>query len=40
LKTGYAQWKLTSGKVEDRVEISLIPNLDMLKMIKIKHNGN
>ena len=40
LNTGYALWKPTIGKVEDMGEISLIPNLDMLKMINIKHNEN
>lgn len=34
LKAGYEQYKQTFGKVEDRGEISLIPNHDMLKLIK------
>ena len=34
LKSGYEQYKRTFGKVEYRGKISLIPNHDMLKMIK------
>ncbi len=34
LKAGYDQYKRTFGKVEDRDEISPIPDHDMLKMTK------